>query len=331
MKALDRLLPLIQNETLKIWKKKRFFVIVLVLLILIPIFTYAQFRINETNKKNFKDWRNQLVQQISEYQNILSSDRIPEEWKRSRRIAVQQLQYYLDHDVNPNSPDGVTFTRSFLSNAVTLFFPLLVLALASDLVSGERTAGTIKMLLTRPVRRWKILLSKLVALSLYVSLIIVVSAVLCYLISGAVFGYRGWDMPVFTGFVIKGSSVESSFVHAIPQWLYLLMEAGLIWVSAMSVALLSLMVSVLVRSTAASIVTMMAAVISGTLLSNMTSSWHSAKFIFSVNLRLTDYLEGSPPPITGMTLGFSLVILACWGIASLAVSFFVFTKQDILN
>ena len=50
MKALDRLLPLIQNETLKIWKKKRFFVIVLVLLILIPIFTYAQLRIAETNK-----------------------------------------------------------------------------------------------------------------------------------------------------------------------------------------------------------------------------------------------------------------------------------------
>lgn len=331
MKALDRLLPLIQNETLKIWKKKRFFVILLVLLILIPIFTYAQHRIDETNKKNFKDWRNQLVQQISEYQNTLASDRIPEEWKLSRRIAVQQLQYYLDHDVNPNSPDGVTFTRTFLSNAVTLFFPLLVLALASDLVSGESAAGTIKMLLTRPVRRWKILFSKLVALSLYVSLTVVMTAVLCYLISGAVFGYKGWEMPVFTGFVINGSSIDSGFAHAIPQGLYLLMEAGLIWVSAMTVALLALMVSVLVRSTAASIVTMMAAVISGTILSNMASSWHSAKFIFSVNLQLTDYLAGSPPPITGMTLGFSLVTLACWGIASLIVSFSVFTKQDILN
>ncbi|QHT61787.1 ABC transporter permease [Paenibacillus lycopersici] len=328
---MDRLLPLIQNETLKIWKKKRFLVIVVVLLILIPIFTYAQLRIAETNKQHFKDWRNQLVQQISEYQNMLSSDRIPDEWKRSRRIAVQQLQYYLDHNVNPNSPDGVTFTRSFMSNAVTLFFPLLVLAIASDLVSGERSAGTIKMLLTRPVRRWKILFSKLVALTLYVSLTVVVSAVLCYLISGAAFGYDGWEMPVFTGFVIQGSSIESSFVHAVPQWLYLLMEAGLIWVSSMTVALMALMVSVLVRSTAASIVTMMAAVISGTILSSMSSSWHSAKFIFSVNLQLTDYLAGSPPPITGMTLGFSLVVLAVWAAVSLAVSFSVFTKQDILN
>ena len=91
---MDRLLPLIQNETLKIWKKKRFYVVILVLLVLIPIFTYAQVKIAETNKKNFKDWRNQLVQQINDYQNTLSSERIPEEWKRYRKIAVQQLQYY---------------------------------------------------------------------------------------------------------------------------------------------------------------------------------------------------------------------------------------------
>ncbi|AZN42039.1 ABC transporter permease [Paenibacillus albus] len=328
---MDSLLPLIQNETLKVWKKKRFFVVLLVLLVLIPIFTYAQMKIAETNKKNFNDWRNQLVQQINEYQNMLSSDRIPEEWKRQRRIAVQQLQYYLDHDVNPNSPNGVTFTRSFMSNAVTLFYPLLVLAVASDLVSGERSTGTIKMLLTRPVRRWKILFSKLIALTFYVSLTVVASAILCYLISGAVFGYGGWQIPVFTGFVINGSSVESTYVHAVPQWLFVLMEGGLIWVSSMTVAILALMVSVLVRSTAASIVTMMAAIIAGTILSSMSSSWESAKYIFAVNLQLTDYLAGSPPPIQGMTLSFSLLILAIWAAAGLFVSFRVFTKQDIMN
>ncbi|UVI27798.1 ABC transporter permease [Paenibacillus spongiae] len=328
---MDRLLPLIQNETLKIWKKKRFYVVILVLLVLIPIFTYAQMKIAENNQKNFKDWRNQTMQQISDYQNALSSERIPEEWKRFRRIAVQQLQYYLDHDVNPRSPDGVSFTRGFMANSVTLFYPLLVLAIASDLVSGERSSGTIKMLLTRPVRRWKILFSKLVALTLYVSLIVVASGILCYLISGAIFGYGGWTMPVFTGFVINGSDVDSASVHAVPQWLYVLMQAGLIWFSSMTVAVLALMVSVLVRSTAASIVTMMAAVIAGTILANMSSSWTSAKYVFAVNIDLTGYLAGSPPPIEGMTLLFSLITLGVWAAMALIVSFVVFTKQDILN
>ena len=328
---MDRLLPLIHNETLKIWKKKRFYVVIAVLLVLIPVFTYAQLKISQNNAKNFKDWRNQLVQQISDYTNTLSSDRIPEEWKRYRRITVQQLQYYLDHDVNPNSPDGVTFTRGFMENSVTLFYPLLVLAIASDLVSGERSTGTIKMLLTRPVKRWKILLSKLIALTLYVSLIIVVSGLLCYLISGLFFGYGGWGIPIFTGFQINGSNVDSTYVHALPQWEYLFMQSGLIWFSSMTVAVLALMVSVLVRSTSASIVTMMAAVIAGTILSSMSSSWHTAKYVFAVNLQLTTYLEGSPPPIEGMTLVFSLATLAVWAVVALIVSFGVFTKQDIMN
>ncbi|TYP72622.1 ABC transporter permease [Paenibacillus methanolicus] len=328
---MDRLLPLVQNETLKIWRKKRFYVVVLVLIILIPIFTYAQMRISQTNAQNFKDWRNQVMNQINDYQSTLASDSVPEEWKRYRRIAVQQLQYYLDRDVNPSTPDAITFTRGFMSGSVTLFYPLLVLAIASDLVSGERTTGTIKMLLTRPVRRWKILLSKILAMMLYVSLIVVTSFVLCYLISGVFFGYEGWDAPVFTGFDVSGAQVDSTNVHAIPQWQYMIMQGGLIWFSSMTVALLALMVSVLLRGTAASIVTMMAAVITGTILGNMASSWESAKYFFSVNLDLTMYMNGSPPPIAGMSLPFSLTVLAIWAAISIVVSFLVFTKQDILN
>ncbi|WP_276351503.1 ABC transporter permease [Cohnella caldifontis] len=325
-------LALVQNETIKVWKKKRFAFVVLVLLVLIPVFVYAQMKIAQNSAEKFKgDWRAELQNRITDNTRALGSERIPEEWKKWRRALVQQLQYYLDHDMNPNTPNAVTFTRGYLDNSVTLFIPLMVLAIASDLVSGERSTGTIKMLLTRPVRRWRILLSKLVTLTLYVSLIIVTNAALCYLISGLAFGYQGWGEPIFTGFRVSGADVNVATVHAVPQYMYLLMQAGLVWCSAMTVAVLALMVSVLVRSTAASFVTMMAAVIAGTVLTNMASSWHSAKYLFNVNLELTDYLQGTPPPIEGMTLGFSLAMLGIWAAAGLAVSFAVFTKQDILN
>jgi ABC-2 type transport system permease protein len=326
------MLSLIHNETIKVWKKKRFAVVILILLILIPVFVYAQMKIAQNSAEKFKgDWRSELQNRITDNTRALGSDRIPEEWKKWRRALVQQLQYYLDHDINPQSPNAVTFTRGFMDNAVTMFIPLMVLAIASDLVSGERSAGTIKMLLTRPVRRWRILMSKLVTLTLYVSLIIVCTVALCYLISGLVFGYRGWGEPIFVGFQVSGADVNTSTVHAVPQYLYVLMQAGLIWFASMVVAILALMVSVLVRSTAASFVTMMAAIIAGAILSNMASSWQSAKYLFNVNLELTSYLQGTPPPIEGMTLGFSLVVLGFWALAGLGVSFAVFTKQDILN
>ncbi|GIO31009.1 MULTISPECIES: ABC transporter permease [Paenibacillus] len=325
-------LPLIQNETIKIIKKKRFYVILLILLVLVPMFTYAQMRSAEQTREKFKgDWRLEVQQQITDNENSLGSDRVPDEWKKFRKIFVQQLQYYLEHDVNPNEPNGVTFTREFMANSITLFIPLLIMAIASDIVSGERTSGTIKMLLTRPVKRWKVLLSKLITLYMFSSLIIVSAFVITYVISGAVFGYKGFEFPVFTGFRIQGSDVDMSAVHAVPQWMYLLMEGGLIWFVSLVVASLAFMVSVLVRSTAASIVVMMAALIAGTILTNMASAWKSAKYLFMVNLELTDYLSGTPAPIEGMNLAFSLAVLSVWAVAAIIISFLVFTKRDILN
>lgn len=323
---------MIQNETIKVIKKKRFYVILLILAVLVPMFTYSQMKSAERSRDKFGgDWRLEIQQQIIDNQNSLGSDRVPEEYKKYRLIFVQQLQYYLDHDVNPKEPNGVTFTREFLNNSIGLFIPLLIMAVASDMVSGERTTGTIKMLLTRPVKRWKVLLSKLITLYMFVGLIVVSTFVICYLISGLFFGYKGFTMPVFTGFQTIGTEVDLSSVHAVPQWKYLLMQMGLVWFVGIVIASLAFMVSVLVRSTSASIVVMMAALIAGSILTNMASSWESAKYLFMVNLQLTDYLAGTPAPIEGMTLNFSLAVLSVWAVISIAVSFLVFTKRDILN
>ncbi|WP_374018754.1 ABC transporter permease [Paenibacillus thiaminolyticus] len=329
---MSSLLPLIQNETIKVLRKNRFYVILLILIIIIPVFTYAQMKTVENNREKFnQDWRLELQQRITDIQNSLGSDRVPEEWKKYRRIVLQQLQYNLDHDINPSDPNGVTFTRTFLDNAVTLFIPLLVMAIASDIVSSERSTGTIKMLLTRPIRRWKVLLSKWIVLMMFTGIIVLLTALLSYLISGLVFGYGGWTYPIFTGFSLTGTDVNFETVHTVPSWLYMLMQLGLVWFSSIVVAALGFMISVLVRSTAASIVTLMATLIAGSILYNMASSWPTAKYLFMINLKLTDYLAGTPAPVEGMTLPFSLAVLTVWGAVGLIVAFRVFTKQDILN
>jgi len=330
---LVSLYSLIQNETVKMLKKKRFLVVILILLVLIPVFVYAQMKIAEDVRRQFgtDDWRVRTQQQIIDYTNSLASNRVPEEWKKWRRVQIQLLQYALDHNINPQDPSGVTFARDFMQNAMSLFIPLLVAVISSDIVSGEHAAGTMKLLLTRPVRRWKILMSKLITIVCFVSLIVFVTGVLAYLISGLAFGYRGWTAPVLTGFRLNGAEVDFSYVHAVPQWLYLLMQYGLAWYSNLVVACLTLMVSVLVRSTAAGMGIMMATLISGSILVNMVSTWESAKYLFMVNLETVVYLTGSLPPIEGMTLPFSLTVLTVWALAGLVISFIVFTRKDILN
>jgi ABC-2 type transport system permease protein len=327
------MLDLVRNETMKLLRRRRFLVVILILAVLIPIFTYAQYRAVQTAQERLgtSDWRALLQQQIVDTQNRLASSRLPEEWRQFLKIRVQQQQYYLDHDINPNAPGGPSFARGFMDQAVSLFLPMMIVVLAVDLVSAEHSEGTIKLLLTRPVRRWEVLTSKLLTLILFASLTVLTALIMAYLISGLVFGYSGWDMPVLTGFRIVGSELDTSEVFMVPQWQYLFMQYGLGWFVSVIVGIISLMVSVLVRSAAAGMGIMMAALISGTILTQMASSWESAKYLFVVNLQITDYLAGTLPPIKGMTLPFSLAVLSVWGAVALLVAYTVFIRRDVTS
>ncbi|WP_413300637.1 ABC transporter permease [Bacillus sp. 1P10SD] len=322
---------LIQNEMMKLIAKKRLVVIALIIGVLVILFTYAQYKQVETQREKLgtSDWRTILQQQIVDTTNRLSSSRITDEWKKQLQISLQQQQYYLDHDINPAEPGAPTFMRVFLENSIDLFIPLMVMVIASDLVSSEHSLGSIKLLLTRPVRRWKVLLSKYITLCLAVSLIIAIAGLLSYIISGLVFGYSGWGAPILTGFNVTETGLNTSEVKLISLWKFLLMDFGLVWFVSIVVGTLSFMLSVLIRSTAAGMGVMLAALISGAILSNMVSSWESAKYFFMVNLRLTDYMKGSAPPIEGMNLSFSMMVLFVWWAAALLVSFVVFTKKDV--
>ncbi|MCQ6279162.1 ABC transporter permease [Bacillus sp. EB600] len=322
---------LIENEMMKLIAKKRLVVIALIIGVLVILFTYAQYKTVQTQREKLgtSDWRTILQQQIIDTQNRLSSSRISAEWKKQLQISLQQQQYYLNHNINPSEPGAPTFVRMFLENSIDLFIPLMVMVIASDLVSSEHSLGSIKLLLTRPVRRWRVLLSKYITLCLAISLIVFISGVLAYVLSGVVFGYKGWQAPILTGFSVNESGLNTAAVKLLDTWQYLLMDFGLVWFVAIVVGTLSFMLSVLIRSTAAGMGVMLAALISGAILSNMVSSWHSAKYFFMVNLRLTDYLKGTAPPIEGMTLSFSLIDLLVWWAAALFVAFLFFTKKDV--
>ncbi|MBW7459742.1 ABC transporter permease, partial [Paenibacillus sepulcri] len=258
-----------------------------------------------------------------------SSGRASEDDGENLKVRIEQQRYYLDHNINPSEPGAPTFVRGFVENGINLLLPLMMMIVAADIVSSEYSAGTIKVLLTRKVMRWRILLSKYLALTLSVSLIITLFGLLSTLISGVVFGFQGWTAPVLTGFSVSNGLLDASGVHTLPQWQFIIMELGLAWFVSLIVATITFMLSVLFRSTAAVMGVMLACLIAGTILSAMVESWESAKYLFMVNLQLIGYLEEAAPPVEGMSLGFSLLVLLVWGASALAVAFITFTKRDV--
>jgi ABC-2 type transport system permease protein len=325
------LINLVYNEMVKLSGKKRLLVVAIILAILISVFTYAQYRQAEEGRKRYGDvnWRVALEQRIASWQNRLTNSRTPEASRKELAIRIEQQKYYLDYDVNPAEPGAPTFVRGFVKSGINLLLPLMMMIIAADLVSSEHSAGTMKVLLTHAVRRWRILLSKYLALLLSVSLIITLFGLLSALISGLVFGFQGWTTPVITGFTVRGGQLDATGMHLVPQWQFILMALGLAWFVSVVVATITFMFSVLVRSTAAVMGIMLACLIAGTILNSMVASWESAKYLFMVNLQLINYLEDAAPPIEGMSLSFSMLVLLVWGAAALVISFISFTRRDV--
>jgi len=246
------------------------------------------------------------------------------------QFEIARLQYHLDRNINPEELSGPLFARGFASAASYLLLPLLAIVFAADIVSSEFAQGTIKLLLTRPVGRRRVLASKWAALVLAVGLSVLLGGVVAYLFGGLAYGYRGWGAPVLTGFRLVGETLDSSSVRAVPLWQDAFLVFGLAWFATATVAAIGFMTSVLLRSTAASMGTMFAALILGTILPRLASTWEFQKFLFVTNLPVADYYSGSPPPILGMTVPFSVAVLAAWAAAALAVSFAVFARRDVL-
>src|SRR4051812_28538515 len=141
--------------------------------------------------------------------------------------------------------------------------PLLVTILCADLVSSETRSGTIKMLLTRPVPRWQILLAKLAVMALFATATVAAAALVSWLIAGVAFGWRGWDAPVLTGFRFGVDGTDLSQVRVAPLWVDALAAWGLAWYGALVVGVIATTCSVLFRSTAGAIGALVAGVAGG--------------------------------------------------------------------
>ncbi len=323
------MLALIRNEILKLLRRRRFTIVVGIMFVILLLVSYSQYRqLRELKNQN---WRAELQERIARTENRLRRGRVNESWARSMRAEIRRLQFYLDRGINPEQPTAPLVVRTFANAAGFLLLPLLIAVLGSDIVSAENAEGTDKLLLTRPVRRWKILTSKLITLWLFASLTLFVGAVVSYLVTAPVLPAHGWDAPTFNGFQFSGDTFRVEAVRQLPLWHDALLAYGLEWYALLTVASISLMLSVIFKSSAASIGTMLASLIGGTILTRISPDWIAGKYLFVSALPLADYYTGQAPPYEGMSMLFCITLLGAWAIGALAIAYALFTKRDVFG
>lgn len=320
--------PLVENEMLKLLKRRRFRVALLILVALNGLIVFAQTQARERRPR--RDWRVEAQERVARMQNWQRSGRLPPTQLRWVRFEIARVQYHLDRNVDPEAISGPLFARAFANASSYLLLPLLAILFAADIVSSEFAQGTIKLLLTRPVGRARVLSSKFAALAIAITLSVLLGGVVAYLFGGLAFGYRGWGAPVLAGFRLSGETFDPAAVRALPLWQDALLAFGLAWYATLAVGAIAFLTSVVLRSTAAAMGTMLAALIAGTILPRVAPSWEAQRYLFVTNLPLPDYYSGSPAPIAGMTVPFSVAVLAVWALAAAAVAYGVFVRRDVL-
>ncbi|MCQ6264844.1 ABC transporter permease [Fictibacillus sp. WQ 8-8] len=315
-----KFLSLVTNEWVKIFSRVRTWVfIALPILIVLGVAIYGKVTEDESVKAK---WKQELTEQNKELKKEIAQakkDKTPKMFRESLETEYKQNQYAIKHDISPYETTSWKFMKDFspLSSLLGLF----VIVVASDIVATEFAKGTVKMLLIRPYSRWKILLSKLLATLGFAFLLWIVLIVSTWLIGSVFYGFGGMDQPYLTN--VDGVVQEKSISH------YVLANMGLEFIEFAVLVALAFMISTLFYSSSVAIGVSMFIMFAGNILTTIFSGKSWAKYTLFPNMDLTQYLDEGMQLVKGMSLSFSLGMLAAYTAVFLVITFAVFQKRDV--
>ena len=326
------MIGLIQNELVKIWEKKSSWIFAVILVLILIGGSIIEMKLSPQDKGD--DWRASVQSEISKLEEKLPTAQTEEslfnsgkdyEWEDTKdyiEMTIQNYQHNLDENVSP-------YTTSW-SNMNSMVFPLtslitlFVVIICAGNVSSEFSDGTIKQLLIRPHRRWKILLSKYISLLVYSAALLVLLIIAGYLISIAFFGVGDFSNKVFV-FGMEGEIAKNGGIYFFRSILYYI--PGFILILT-----LAFMLSTLFKNQAIAvgigIFVLFVSTTLGGLIQMFAESYSWAKVLVFPHLDQTVFLT-QDKILETITMPMSLGILFIYYCIFMAITFFFFQKKDV--
>jgi ABC-2 type transport system permease protein len=207
-------------------------------------------------------------------------------------------------------------------NALVVHIPFLITLVAGDLLAGEATAGTYRILVTRPVSRFKIVLSKFLAGLIYTNLLVLWLAVMSLGIGISVFGI---------GELIVIKNVNILILARSDVFWRFLLAYGFAALSMTVVLSLAFLFSSLVENAIGPIVSTMAIIIVFVIISAL-----DIEFFQSIRPYLfTNYMQSwrsfFDDPIDVQDILKSAAVLIGHVIFFFGATVYIFNKKDILS
>lgn len=313
------MIGLIQNEMIKIFEKRASWIYMAILIVAMVIGGFIYQRINGEADEN---WREHLEAQNAQYKQEI--EQIPADqdptWLEDQ---IKQNEKFLEKNINPTAKTNWHFMNDVVIGVTTLV-TLFSVIVASAVVAAEFSDGTIKQLLIRPHKRWKILLSKYVAVLFYAFILMATLFVSGFMVGILFFGLGDFQTPFFE-YTLDGQKEAVLGTQFLLKTVYFLP-------SLLMITTISFMLSTLFKSQAVAvgvgIFVLFVSTTLGGLIIMLAEEYSWAKFLIFPHLDLTVFAF-EDKILQNITLSGSLLILTVYYIVFMIATFVYFQKRDV--
>ncbi|MCF8449273.1 MAG: ABC transporter permease [Taibaiella sp.] len=222
-------------------------------------------------------------------------------------------------DIRGNILNGYLITYIILQSLL-IHIPLLVALVAGDMLAGEANSGTLRLMLTKPITRPKLVLVKFVSSFIYTVLLIVWLAVVALFLSLLMFG-------------------EGDMINLKSDAFVMLLQNDIMWrygaafifaVLAMTtIAAMSILLSAFADNSIGPVISTMGIVVILTIISNLELPLFNLVKPYLFTTHMIGWKGFFDDPVPYAAIGRSALVLVVYTISFLGVTILYFNKKDI--
>ena len=251
--------------------------------------------------------------------------------------GLKQYCYALSHNISIARLDSASARRNLsealsVNSMVAMFLAIL---LSASTVASEHTSGAIRLLMIRPRARWKILLSKLLCIVIYVLGLTAATSLISTLTEVLIYGGNDLGTPYLL--------VNGNIVSEIPPIFYYIYYNSVLILPWVFAACAALLLSVLTKRAVPSLAIPMLIAVFGSLISQLSyDAVGKAKWLKLTPVPYFNISDVFPEPMNiihdwyspqnfGLTLGGGIAVFSVYSLIMLVLAFALFNKQQIKN
>ena len=330
---MSNFFTLVSIENTKLWKRLSTKVMLIIMIVIIIAATGITKYYNLSNKvsnttKISENWKQELQKNVVMQKNQLkvlqsSTDKMSKFMIGSTQKSIAENEYRINNNIKPETQSSIwaRVTKFNTGARYSFIIALLLIIACSALIAGEFSEGTMKMMISRPYKRWEILSAKLIATIFYGLVLLVTTFLLNFILIGLFDGFNGMGS--------KEMLWTSSKIIYIPTVLKTIIYFGLDFLTVIVYVILAFAISAISRSRSIATGFSLFFLLAGSGIMQMLAIYFNwGKYLPFATSDFTSIVN-TGACIEGTTLAFTIGMSAIYSVIFCAVGYLVFEKRDI--